>query len=99
MPNEMTPEARYRVAVGSKLLQRRRVLGLTLEDIADRSGHDPSVCGKAERGQSNLTIMSLMNFAQALEVEVRDLMPTFEEAGLVAVSHDTANVSGDVEGD
>ena len=61
---------RHEVSFGEALRYRRKELGLTLEDVAARSGLSPSFISLAERRKAVPSIVSLINLAKALEVDV-----------------------------
>jgi transcriptional regulator with XRE-family HTH domain len=57
------------------VIQRRRAaLGLTLEQLAQRSGVSKSMLSQIERGQANPTFAVLWSLTRALKLEFADLL-------------------------
>jgi transcriptional regulator with XRE-family HTH domain len=57
-------------SIGSLLKARRLVLGLTLQDIADRAELSAAFLSQAERGKATPSIVSLINIAKALDTDI-----------------------------
>jgi transcriptional regulator with XRE-family HTH domain len=57
-----------RKLVGRNVLAARKVLGLTQEQLAERSGFSQQYISGLEQGRRNPTIVSLFEIAQALHV-------------------------------
>ena len=53
--------------------ERRLALGLTQEDLAERSGFDRTHINKLETGRGGFSRVALEQLAEALECEVKDL--------------------------
>jgi transcriptional regulator with XRE-family HTH domain len=68
--NSPPPLKKSDFSVANSLRHRRRQLGLTLEDVAQKSGLSPSFVSLAERGKAVPSIVSLINLAKALEVDI-----------------------------
>ena len=47
---------------------RRKLLGLTLQELADRAGLSPAFLSQAERGLTTPSLISILKLAGALEV-------------------------------
>lgn len=62
------------ISVGNAIRRARRALGMSQETLANRAELDRSYMGGLERGEHNLTLMSLAKIARALGIEVRDLL-------------------------
>lgn len=60
--------------VGRNVRQIRTQLGLTQEQLADRSGFSQQYISDLERGRRNPTIVSLYELAQALHATPVDLL-------------------------
>ncbi len=56
--------------IASAIRARRRRLGLTLKDLADKSGLSSPFLSQVERDQATPSITSLMAIAQALDVDI-----------------------------
>jgi transcriptional regulator with XRE-family HTH domain len=61
-------------AVGDRVRQRRKKLGLTQEELAGRAGIDTSYVGQLERGLRHPSLRVLACVAEALEMQVADLL-------------------------
>lgn len=59
---------------GDRIKHFRLELGLTQEQIEEKTGMDFSQWGKIERGQTNITLSTLIFIAEALEVKPADLI-------------------------
>jgi transcriptional regulator with XRE-family HTH domain len=60
-------------ALGNRIRQRRKSLGFTQEELADRAKLDRSYIGGVERGQRNITFSVLCQICFALECDVAAL--------------------------
>lgn len=65
-----------RKIVGRNVLAARKALGITQEQLAERSGFSQQYISGLEQGRRNPTVVSLFELAQALDVTpVRLLTP------------------------
>lgn len=71
-------ELEYRIA--RNIIQRRKKLGLTQDEIAVRMNTKQSVISRIETGNQNVTISSLKALAKILETDVPSLMKDEEES-------------------
>ena len=62
------------VTLGKTIRRTRKALGMSQEGLALAAELDRSYVGGLERGEHNLTLISLARVAKALGVEVRDLV-------------------------
>ncbi|EGR2511287.1 helix-turn-helix domain-containing protein [Vibrio cholerae] len=62
-------------AVGKCIVKMRKSKGLSQEKLALQAGIDRSYVGRVERGEVNLTVEKLYNFAEALGCDVKELLP------------------------
>ena len=67
--------------LGSTIRQRRQELGLSQEDLAEKSGLHRNYIGGVERGERNIGFINLVRVAEALEMPLSRLMKEMEEAG------------------
>lgn len=67
---------------GARVREARKAKGVSQERLALLSGIDRSYMGRIERGEINLTLEKVYRIAQALGVEVRDLLPLADEVTL-----------------
>jgi len=59
--------------LGSRIRSHRKRLGLSQEALAERAELDRSYIGGIERGNRNITIVTLCRVARALKIDVSDL--------------------------
>lgn len=69
------------VALGRAVRARRRALGLTQEDLAERSGLHRTYVSGVECGQRNLGFANLVDLAVALELQLSMLIADAEQHG------------------
>lgn len=91
--------------IGNNIRQRRKLKGLTQEQLAELVGTNFSYIGKMERGQHNLKVQTLEKIAEALDVSMsallsigafRDLEIVLEAAALL-LEQDESNQRKAVE--
>ena len=63
-----------RPALGRAIRSARLKLGISQEELAHRAGLDRSYMGQVERGQVNISILSLARIAEAVGVRLRQLV-------------------------
>jgi transcriptional regulator with XRE-family HTH domain len=61
-------------SLGEALARRRRELGLSLRELAPRSGLSPSFLSQVERGLADPSVSSLRKIAEALDLRVFQLL-------------------------
>ena len=67
-------QRQYQIMVGRKLRHYRMKMGVSQEKLGQLAKVHRTYVGMVERGEKNITIQNLMRFAQALKVQVRDLI-------------------------
>ncbi len=67
------------LALGQAIRAARLALGWSQERLAEEAGVDRSYMGGIERGEHNLTVVSLVRISAALDLSVGDL---FARAGI-----------------
>lgn len=60
--------------IGLRILRRRQELGLSQRALAAQLGINAANIGRVERGQQNLTIVTLCKMAEALDTTVEELI-------------------------
>lgn len=65
--------------IGGKIREVRIKKGLTQEDLADKSGLHSTYIGGVERGERNLTVLSLEKIAKGLDLDIRDFLERRKE--------------------
>lgn len=69
-------------ALGGRISEARKRLGLTQDDLADRAGLSRPTISKIERGVQDVGIVSLHKIARVLEVEPAALLHPVDPYGL-----------------
>ncbi|TDX20276.1 helix-turn-helix domain-containing protein [Pectobacterium versatile] len=63
------------VLFGKKLRAKRKNLGISQEKLALLTDIDRSYVGRIERGEVNITLEKLYQFAEVLNCDAKDLLP------------------------
>lgn len=63
----------YLDILGKRIRARRRDMGMSQEGLAHEAGLDRSYVGRVERGEHNLTFVSLVRLARAMGCDVAAL--------------------------
>jgi transcriptional regulator with XRE-family HTH domain len=63
-----------RKVFASRLRQIRQVKGLSQEELADRAGLHRTYVGSVERGERNISIDNIECLANALEIDIIELL-------------------------
>ncbi|MDO8272043.1 MAG: helix-turn-helix transcriptional regulator [Gammaproteobacteria bacterium] len=61
--------------LGKRIRDKRKSAGIAQESLALACGLDRSYMGRIERGEVNITVMSLCQIAQALNCSAQELLP------------------------
>ncbi|MDJ0653851.1 MAG: XRE family transcriptional regulator [Xanthomonadales bacterium] len=70
MPSPARNQSPIERSIGSLLRARRQEVGLTLQELADRSDLSAAFISQAERGKATPSIVSLINIAKALDTDI-----------------------------
>lgn len=62
------------VSIGLRVRARRQELGLSQEQLAERSGLHRTYVGSIERGERNVASVNLVRLAEALEIDAGELL-------------------------
>ncbi len=65
--------------LGKLIRERRKASGITQERLALACGLDRSYMGRIERGEVNITVVSLYQIASALNCSAKELLPGLED--------------------
>jgi len=71
--NRVTSRAKAE-ELGARVRARRKVLGLSQEQLGERCGLHRTYIGQIERGEVNVTVRNLLAVADGLEVDVAELV-------------------------
>jgi transcriptional regulator with XRE-family HTH domain len=104
--NKKHPDKEYKMKVGENILYWRKLKGLKQEDLAERIGISPTALSNIENGVSKPDIERLEDIADALEIEVSQLLTnpqqmfTFNNSpqsnGVIYSSNSQSNVDKDL---
>lgn len=61
-------------AIGNKIREIRTLKGMSQEELSYESDLPLSQIGRIERGENNATISSLYAIAQALQIDLKDIV-------------------------
>jgi transcriptional regulator with XRE-family HTH domain len=64
-----------RIAFGKIIREKRLVLGLSQEKLAEKANLHTNYVGSVERGERNIAIENIYALSNALECSPKDLMP------------------------
>jgi transcriptional regulator with XRE-family HTH domain len=71
----------YLDILGNRIRARRLELGLSQEGLANEAGLDRSYVGRIERGEHNLTFVSLVRLCRAMKCDVAALTAGIPASG------------------
>jgi transcriptional regulator with XRE-family HTH domain len=64
----------YLIFLGRKVREEREKMGVSQEDLGKKAKLHRTYIGMIERGEKNITIYNLRKIAEALGVQVKDLI-------------------------
>lgn len=64
----------FLILLGKKIRKEREKFGISQEELGKLAKFHRTYIGMIERGEKNITIFNLRRLAQALNVQVRDLV-------------------------
>ena len=82
-------------SLAALIQERRKELGLTLQELADRAGLSPAFLSQAERGKTTPSLVSALKLAEALEVDIDYFITPPEPDSLVRRANDPARIEMD----
>lgn len=92
---ETEPQKKRRPPIGARIKSRRKALGLTLQELADRSGLSKPFLSQAERDLTTPSLMSMLGLAKGLEVEVSYFMEIPQARDMVRRADAPATIAVD----
>lgn len=95
MPSPIKAQTSIERSIGGLLKARRRELGLTLQELADRSDLSAAFLSQAERGKATPSIVSLINIAKALETDIHYFITPPSPTSLVRRADDPQTIDID----
>lgn len=70
----MKSDNKYLVEMGTRILRRRKELGFTQENLAEKAGVSIKTVISAEKGQKALRPENIVKFSQVLNLDISYLM-------------------------
>lgn len=70
----MSNDTQFLILIGKKIRHEREKRGLSQEELGKLAKAHRTYVGMVERGEKNITIFNLRRFAEALKMQVRDLI-------------------------
>jgi transcriptional regulator with XRE-family HTH domain len=83
--------------LGDRVRELRRGRGLTLEELAERSGVSRAMISKVERGEKNPTLVVAAKVAEGLGITLAELLGTEERRKIIVVPRERRMVMRDPE--
>ena len=72
--NKNTAKRPYLEKLGQRIREVRLDRSLSQEELADKSGVHRTYVGMIERGEKNITVLSLLKVSGALGIDISDLL-------------------------
>ena len=95
MPRPARSATQLQNSLSSLLKARRRELGLTLQELAERSELSAAFLSQAERGKATPSIVSLINIARALETDIHYFITPPSPTSLVRRANEPQHIDID----
>ncbi|MFN9791127.1 MAG: helix-turn-helix domain-containing protein [Holosporales bacterium] len=73
------PDKTILIRFGQKIRQLRHEKSLSQEELADLAGVHRTYIGMIERGEKNVTIVTMLRLSEALGLRVSDLTKGFDD--------------------
>lgn len=68
----ITSRDKFLKEIGLKIAKRRNLLGISQEDLADKSDLDRTYISGIERGKRNLSVFTLKKIIESLDLKLKD---------------------------
>jgi transcriptional regulator with XRE-family HTH domain len=94
----MTTATVERLAVGARVRALREAMGLSLRDLAERSGVSAPMLSQVERGETSPTLAIASRIAAGLELSLSQLLRLDEGDGVSVVRADERLLGGRADG-
>ncbi|WP_425998610.1 helix-turn-helix domain-containing protein [Caulobacter sp. DWR1-3-2b1] len=92
---ENEPQKKRRPPIGARIKSRRKALGLTLQELADRSGLSKPFLSQVERDLTTPSLMSMLGLAKGLQVEISYFMEIPQARDMVRRADAPAEIAVD----
>lgn len=70
----MKKEKKLLERIGKSIRERRKELGLTQEEFAEKADINPKFLGKVERAETNVSLITLAKICNALDISLCELL-------------------------
>lgn len=90
-----SPRRKDRINIGPAVRVRRKALGLTLKDLAERSGLSVAFISQVERGKTAPSIISLLQISDVLQVSVNYFIEAAQGDKLIRRGRDPEYIEAD----
>ena len=90
-----SPRRKDRINIGPAVRVRRKELGLTLKELAEKSGLSVAFISQIERGKTAPSIISLLQISEALGVGVNHFVEATQEEKLIRRGRDPEYIDVD----
>lgn len=71
-------KTQIQIEFGKRLKHKRKELGLTQEELAEKADLDASYIGFLERGERDISFENIMALTQVLKIPLKELIPEAE---------------------
>ena len=78
--------------IGSNIMTERKKHGMSLEDLAEKSGVSKSMLSQIEQEKTNPTVITVWKISRALGVDVQQLMETNNPVNIEVIRSEDASV-------
>lgn len=68
----ITSRDKFLKEIGLKIAKRRNLLGISQEDLADKSDLDRTYISGIERGKRNISVFTLKKIIESLDLKLKD---------------------------
>ena len=93
LEGKSAPQKKRRPHIGARIKARRKALGLTLQELAERSGLSKPFLSQAERDLTTPSLMSMLALAKGLQVEVSYFMEIPQAQDMVRRADNPAQIA------
>ena len=88
MPDHSQSDAKILKKFGAVIKARRDALGISQEELADRTGLHRTYIGGIEQGRRNLSLLNILKVAKALAVKPDELFAAMHEPKKCTQGHE-----------
>ena len=74
----MTTDKEFLIALGAKIAELRKAKGMSQLDVCSKLKFEKTYLSAIENGRQNITVITCKRIADALEVDIRELLVVTE---------------------